>query len=198
MSTLAALRVLSIIGLLAVGGCATHALPPTERMTSHDRCLSDLDQNGYILSGWWVHIDDGDNDQWPAWMLGIANMEVKNRMLTLFDPLPIPPIEVRIVPDVGGDYEILILSHERLNDDQKEKIRKAADEAVSTAHHKWREWLDKNGKEPKEPKVSRTSRRCECRSTARRLLPPPLKLRRPRAHPSRHRPASQVGSVRQE
>jgi len=121
-------------------GCGTQSGVVRGQPQGLNRTPSDLDQNGFFQSGWWVAIHDGDVFDWPARVIADANAEANARIAQLSLPGPLGRPEVHIVPDVSG-YEVVILSRARLTTTDTETIRKAVDGAVSAAHEKWQRQL---------------------------------------------------------
>jgi hypothetical protein len=92
----------------------------------------DLTENGYILQGWVVGVDDSDIQRWPSRIFAIANMIMDDKILSETEAGPDPRQRVWVVPDVAG-YRVEVLSHRRLPAAELERVRAVAAKALEEA-----------------------------------------------------------------
>ena len=114
---------------LSVSSCKQGA-PRAAVRAEHS--LSDLDQNGFITTGWSVSEDDSDVDSLPSKVFARANADLRRRVGDLFPDVVSYQTQCLIVPDIGG-YRIVALSRKRLTEKESETIRLAARDALSKA-----------------------------------------------------------------
>jgi hypothetical protein len=122
-------RHLIVVLVACCGSCRQPSVAP-------ERVLSDLDQNGFIQSGWSVSIDDGDVHEWAPAVFAGANLGIRKKLRAASLDDVFRPITVRVIPEVSG-YEVLILSRDRLSDEKMQSIRLLTEAAVTEAYETW-------------------------------------------------------------
>jgi len=117
---------------------------------------SDMDNNGFILSGYSTSVSDADPGKCPAGAYGLANSYLE--MLTISSDLPkklgmrVEPItdssdvkelrrailelHVSLIPTLGGN-RFEILSSTRLSDEEKRRLIGLANVEIEKAVNEW-------------------------------------------------------------